>query len=65
MTSLVKENLGGAQKVQKAWYDMSARVRTLNKGDTVLVLLPTSSNTLVAQWQGLYKVTKQAGGDSE
>ena len=29
--------------------------------DMVLVLLPTSSNTLIAQWQGPYKVTKQVG----
>ena len=61
MTSLVKENLEGAQKAQKAWYNQSARIRTLNNGDLVLVLLPTSSNTLVAQWQGPYKVIKQVG----
>ena len=64
MTSLVKENLEGAQKAQKAWYDQSACARTLNESDMVLVLLPTSSNTvcmLIAQWQGKYKVIKQVG----
>ena len=53
------------RKPKKAWYDQSACIRTLNKGDTVLVLFPTSSNMLVAQWQGPYKVCDQAGGNSE
>ena len=61
MSSLVKESLEKAQQSQKAWYDQTARDRTLNEGDMVLVLLPTSSNTLLAQWQGPYKVTKQVG----
>ena len=62
MSSLVKESLEKAQQSQKAWYDQTARDRTLNEGDMELVLLPTSSNTLIiAQWQGPYKVTKQVG----
>ena len=61
MSSSIKESLEKAQQSQKAWYDQTARYRTLNEGDMVLVLLPTSSNTLIAQWQGPYKVTKQVG----
>ena len=38
MSSLVKESLEKAQQSQKAWYDQTARDRTLNKGDMVLVL---------------------------
>ena len=49
MSSLVKESLEKAQQSQKARYDQTTRDRTLKEGDTVLVLLPTSSNT---QWQG-------------
>ncbi|KAL5497626.1 hypothetical protein EMCRGX_G014134 [Ephydatia muelleri] len=65
MSSLVRESLEKAQQSQKAWYDQTARDRTLNEGDLVLVLLPTSSNTLIAQWQGPYKVTKQTSYWSE
>ena len=38
MSSLVKESLKKAQQSQKAWYDQTARDRTLNDGDMVLVL---------------------------
>ena len=49
------------QASQKSWYDQNAWVRTLNEGAMVLVLLPTSSSVLTAQWQGSYKVVKQVG----
>ena len=61
MTELVQENLAKAQKVQKQWYDKNARTRELKKGDLVLVLLPTSSSKLLAQWQGPYQVEKKVG----
>ena len=56
MSCMVQENLEAAQKVQKRWYDQNARQRQFEAGDQVLVLLPTSKNKLVAQWQGPYEV---------
>ena len=61
MTELVQENLSRAQKQQKVWYDRNARNREFQPGDQVLVLLPTSTNKLIAQWQGLYVVVRRLG----
>ena len=56
MSELVGKNMKGAQKCQKNWYDQNARERELIPGEEVLVLLPTSTNKLLAQWQGPYRV---------
>ena len=56
MSELVRENLKEAQKPQKKWYDQNATERELEPDKEVLVLLPTSSNKLLAQWQGPYRV---------
>ena len=61
MTELVQENLGRAQRVQKTWYDRNARLREFKPGDSVLVLLPTSTSKLIAQWQGPYEVKRRIG----
>ena len=61
MSQTVKENLEAAQKLQKRWYDQNARQRQFQPGDQVLVLLPTSTNKLLAQWQGPYEVVKKIG----
>ena len=61
MSEIVKENLEAAQKLQKRWYDQNARQRQFQPGDQVLVLLPTSTNKLLAQWQGPYEVVKKIG----
>lgn len=37
------------------------REREFNPGDQVLVLLPTSTNKLLARWQGPYKVLHHVG----
>ena len=58
MAGLVRENLEKAQQAQKAWYNHNARQRGFKKGDSVLVLLHTSNNPLLARWQGPYKVIK-------
>ncbi len=50
MAELVQQNLGRAQAQQKVWYDRNARSRELEPGDDVLVLLPTSTSKLFAQW---------------
>ena len=49
------------QSRQKFWYDKGARSRVFSSGDLVLVLLPTSSNKLLAQWQGPYQVKERKG----
>ena len=61
MSEIVKENLREAQGRQKLWYDHNARERELEPDDEVLVLLPTSSNKLLAQWQGPYRVLRKTG----
>ena len=61
MAGIVEENLAKAQSRQKRWYDKGARLREFKKGDPVLVLLPTSSSKLLAQWQGPYQITEKTG----
>ena len=56
MTDLVQENLTHSQERQKRWYDRIARVREFSEAEQVLVLLPTSSNKLLAQWEGPYQI---------
>ena len=58
MTELVQTSLGKARQMQKRWYDRTARTRQFAPGDDVLVLLPTSSHRLLAQWQGPYPVVR-------
>lgn len=50
MSELARENLTEAQAAQKTWYDRKAREREFKPGNQVLVLLPTSTNKLLAQW---------------
>ena len=61
MSEIVQENLSRAQQTQKQWYDRTARTRKFNPGDRVLVLLPTSTHKLRAQWQGPFTVTEKRG----
>ena len=61
MSELVQENLSSSQSRQKSWFDKGARLREFKPGDSVLVLLPTSSNRLLAQWQGPYQVVQRMG----
>ena len=61
MTELVKENLSNAQEKQKLWYDRAARHREFTPEDQVLVLLPTATSKLLAQWQGPYQVLSRVG----
>ena len=59
--TLVKENLGRARKRQKQWYDRNTQSRSFQPGDQVLVLLPTLTSKLLAQWQGPYPVLRRVG----
>lgn len=52
MKKLVRQ---GAQRKQWRWYDIHVSLRW------VLVLLPSSSNKLLAQWQGTCQVVKRCG----
>ena len=61
MSEIVQENLERAQATQKKWYDRTARTRGFMPGDKVLVLLPTSTNKLRAQWQGRYEIVQKNG----
>ncbi|KAL5491649.1 hypothetical protein EMCRGX_G016981 [Ephydatia muelleri] len=61
MTEIVQENVSKEQSRQKQWYDKGARTREFKPGDLVLVLLPTSSNKLLAQWQGPYQIKERKG----
>ena len=61
MAETVEENMSKAQARQKQWYDKGARLREFKKGDPVLVLLPSSSSRLLAQWQGPYQIIERTG----
>ena len=57
----VAVNLQQSQNFQKTWYDQNACNQEFNPGDEVLVLLPTSTNKLLAKWQGPYTITRRVG----
>ena len=61
MSQLVQENLTKSQQYQKNWYDKSARKREFEPGEKVLILLPTSTSKLLAQWQGPYSIVRRVG----
>ena len=61
MSELVTENMRMAKSQQKLWYDRHARDRDFRTGDQVLVLLPTTTSKLLAQWQGPYTITRRIG----
>jgi len=48
---------------QKKYYDRRTKVRTFEKGDEVLVLLPTDSNKLLLQWKGPFEILERDRGD--
>ena len=54
MTELGKENLAKSQDQQKWWYNPKARSRSVEVGQKVLNLLPSSNKKLHAVWQEPY-----------
>ena len=48
-----------AQQKMKTWYDQKSRIRKLNVGDLVLVLLPTTENKLLSRYRGPDCITRQ------
>ena len=63
LTERVQENMQSAQAKQRKWFDATAGspVRSLQPGQRVLVLLPTSKSSLLAKWQEPYLVQHRAG----
>ena len=48
-----------AQETHKKWCDLNAREKSFEVGEKILVLLPTSTNKLLAHWQKVNKVIYQ------
>ncbi|XP_077869382.1 uncharacterized protein LOC144360596 [Saccoglossus kowalevskii] len=59
MMEVVKQNMVVAQAKQIRWYDVKARDRSFDIGEKVLVLLPSRSQKLQAEWQGPFQVTRK------
>lgn len=49
MSQLAEAHMAEAQQHQKTWYDQSARQRSFEPGQKVLVMLPTSDSKLLAK----------------
>ncbi|CAN7948382.1 unnamed protein product, partial [Ixodes hexagonus] len=47
------------QLKQKQWYDEKSRKREFQRGDKVLVLLPSSEKKLYAEWGGPFVVLEK------
>ena len=58
---LVQEELIKAQEKNKKYFNKKAKLRELERGQKVLVLLPTASNKLLFQWKGPAEVTERRG----
>ena len=59
MSELVKKNLEDSQRQQKYWYDRNTKNRSFQEGDSVLILLPSTTNKLLASWLGPYPITRR------
>ena len=59
MSQLVAKHSASGQQKQKQYYDRSAKCRSFEVGDQVLVLLPTTANKLKLRWTGPYKISKK------
>ena len=55
MSEEAQVNQQAASERQKTWYDRGARDRSFKPGEEVLVLLPTTTSKLTAQWQAPYR----------
>lgn len=58
---IVREHLEQSQEAQRRVYNRSARVRSFNPGDRVLVLVPTVESKFLAKWQGPYEIIEKVG----
>uniref|UniRef100_A0A6A7G2U0 Reverse transcriptase n=1 Tax=Hirondellea gigas TaxID=1518452 RepID=A0A6A7G2U0_9CRUS len=48
-----------AKSKQKVYYDRLSRSRKFQPGDKVLMLLPTSTNKLLAEWKGPFEIVRK------
>ena len=58
---LARNALEKAHTKQKIHYDRRSKVRSLQVGDEVLIMLPTTANKLLMQWRGPFVITKRVG----
>lgn len=60
-TELAKEKEKVEKHKQKVFYDRKSRTRQYEVGDKVLVLLPSNTSKLLAQWKGPFEITEKVG----
>lgn len=56
---LVSENLKKAHKSNERYYNKKAKLRSLKKGEKVLVLLPLHHDKLNMRWKGPYEIIEK------
>lgn len=61
VTPIVQEHLRQAQTRQATNYNKTAKPRSFNPGDRVMVLVPTPESKLFTHWQGPYEVIEAVG----
>ena len=59
MSELAHANLCDAQTDQKRYYDLQSRDRSFEVGSKALVLLPSDSSKLMAEWKGPYEIVEK------
>ena len=59
LVSLANANEKLSKRKQKFYYDKSTRSSKLKPGDKVLILLPSDSNKLLAEWTGPFEVLER------
>ena len=59
MTALARSNESKEKRRQKKYFDKKAKRRELRVHDKVLILLPTSTNKLLAEYKGPYEITEK------
>ena len=58
---IARENLESAQGRYKRNFDKKTKVRSLEVGDKVLLMLPTDHNKLMMRWKGPFSITCKVG----
>uniref|UniRef100_A0A8C1LPZ1 Gypsy retrotransposon integrase-like protein 1 n=1 Tax=Cyprinus carpio TaxID=7962 RepID=A0A8C1LPZ1_CYPCA len=58
---IVREHLVKAQQAQQRHYNRAAQPREFQRGDHVLVLVPTAACKSFSTWQGPYTITEKVG----
>ena len=61
---LVKNNLEDSQRQQKYWYDRNTKNHFFHEGESVLILLTSTTNKLLASWLGPYPITQRVSKTS-